>query len=135
MIVSTRGRYAVRALLEIAKTKPGHINTMGKVAKAQQISVKYLLAIVQRLKKHKLIITTKGKGGGIKLARPASQITLYDILKATEVSISPVYCLDTPEKCSRVKTCETINMWKAFDTYTKKYLKAMTLDKIGKKKH
>ena len=55
MIVSTRGRYAVRALLEIAKTKPGHINTMGKVAKAQQISVKYLLAIVQRLKKHKLI--------------------------------------------------------------------------------
>ena len=134
MIVSTRGRYAVRCLLEISKAKPGQIKTMGEVAEHQQISVKYLLAIIQRLRKSKLVITTKGKGGGIKLARPASEISLYDILKSTEVSVSPVCCVDTPEKCPRLKICETVGMWKEFGDYTKKYMKSVTLDKIGRKK-
>ena len=104
MIVSTRGRYALRVMIDLAQQKGGGFIPLSDVAERQDISEKYLESIVSSLSKKGLVDSVRGKGGGYKLNKPAEQYTVAEILRATEGPMAPVACLAKSENsCPRVR--------------------------------
>ncbi len=108
MKISTKGRYALRMMLEFAMS-PDHTTKINQVAKHQGISEKYLEQIVSILVKANYVKSVRGAQGGYLLTRPASEYIVGDILRLTEGSLAPVSCLDgeTPPECGRDQTCST----------------------------
>lgn len=94
MKISTRGRYAVRVMIDLAQHDTGSYVPLMDIAKRQEISEKYLEAIVSILSKNNFLLSLRGKGGGYKLARPAASYTVASILKLVEGSFAPVACLE-----------------------------------------
>jgi len=111
MKLSTKGRYGTRAMLDIAQHNSKGPALMKDIAKRQDIAPKYLDHILSALRKAKLLKNTRGKGGGYTLSRPASMITLKDIVEAVEGPLSPVECVDNPSFCDRIYTCPTREVW------------------------
>ena len=106
MKISTRGRYAIRVMIDLAEHGFGEYIPLTDIAKRQDISEKYLEAIVASLVKAGLLVGLRGKKGGYRLTRQPEEYTLYDILKITEGSFAPVACLDTEvNTCERAATC------------------------------
>ena len=102
MKISTRGRYAIRVLLDLAEHNNGEYIPLMDIAKRQEISEKYLESIVSVLSKNKFVTALRGKGGGYRLARDPGQYTIGSILRLTEGSLAPVACLeDEPNLCER----------------------------------
>ena len=111
MKISTKGRYALRMMLEFAM-HPGECTKISQVAARQQISVKYLEQIVTILCRAGYVKSVRGAQGGYLLSRDPSQYTVGQILRLTEGSLAPVACLDDPENpCSRSKRCATLKVW------------------------
>ena len=102
MMVSTRGRYALRVMIDLAEHNNGKFIPLKDIAERQEISEKYLESIVKSLTKADVLEGLRGKGGGYRLTRPAEEYNVYEILKLTEGSMAPVSCLeDTARECVR----------------------------------
>lgn len=112
MKISTKGRYALRMMLEFA-LRPDECTKINQVAKSQQISEKYLEQIVTILTRAGYVKSTRGAQGGYRLTRPPEEYTVGMILRLTEGSLAPVSCMDDEiNQCSRAGRCVTLNVWK-----------------------
>ena len=113
MRLSTRGQYAVRAMLVLAVHQAETPIPLRRVAQLEDISEQYLEQIFVNLRKHKLVIGVRGAAGGYRLGRPPTDITAGDILRAVEGPIAPVECVrhNQPEACDRANVCVTRDLW------------------------
>ena len=114
-MISTRGRYAVRILLDLAEHADGALIPMKEVAARQGISLKYIERIMPALRNSGLIESTHGIGGGYRLAKPPETVTLWEILSLAEGDLAPVACLETgAEPCGRAPICKTLPVWQGY---------------------
>ena len=128
MMVSTRGRYALRVLIDLSEHNNGSYIPMKDVAARQEISLKYLERILPTLTKAKLIEGVHGKGGGYKLTRSPEEYTVGEVLRLTEGVLAPVACLSPDAKpCERAAECRTLQMWQGFYDMTNKYFDGITI--------
>ena len=133
MMFSTKGRYALRAMIDIAEHNKGEYITLKEVANRQEISEKYLESILPVLAKNGFLDGLRGKGGGYKLARPPQTYTVGSILKLLEGNFAPVSCLEkTPNRCKRAKKCRTLPMWQQFHLMVDKYFEGITIADLCK---
>ena len=131
MMVSTKGRYALRVMIDMAKHSNGTFIPLSDVATRQNISEKYLESIVASLARHGLLTSVRGKGGGYKLNRDINEYTVSDILKATEGSIAPVACLSKEiNDCPNVSSCPTLKMWQGLQELIEDYFSKITLEQL-----
>mgnify|MGYP000817849738 CR=1 FL=1 len=131
MIVSTKGRYALRVMIDLAEHRSGEFISLKEIAQRQEISEKYLESIVRTLVKAKVVESLRGKGGGYRLTKNPEQYTVGEILRLTEGSLAPVACLDGDCKgCSRSDECPTLDVWKNLDKLINDYLDGVTLDQL-----
>ncbi len=131
MKISTKGRYALRMLLDLAEHQNEGFIALKDIAARQQISKKYLEQIVAILNKTDILQTNRGFQGGYKLAKPPRQYTVGDILRLTEGSLSPVSCLDLgPASCPRHNFCATLPVWQGLEAVINNYLDGVTLQDI-----
>lgn len=126
MKISTKGRYALRLMLDIAKYGEEGPVRVKEIAKRQEISVKYLEQIISILTKAGYVRSTRGPQGGYRLAKAPEEYTVGMILKLTEGNLAPVECLVTPENtCDRSEDCVTLRIWKelneAIESVVEKY--------------
>ena len=133
MLISTKGRYALRVMIDLAQNKEsGHV-AMKIVAARQGISLKYLERILPVLTKNGLIEGVHGKGGGYRLCREPKEYKVGEILRLTEGNLAPVACLECDaESCSRADNCRTLPMWKTFHKITNEYFDGITLANLLK---
>ena len=128
MKVSTRGRYALRLMLDLALNNTGEPVRLKDVAKRQEISEKYLESIVVLLSRAGLVEGVRGKGGGYRLTRSIDQYSVGEILRLTEGSLAPVTCLEGAENtCPRAGQCHTLPMWEKLDSLINGYLNSVSL--------
>ena len=115
-MISTKGRYALRVMIDLAKQETEGYIPLKDIAERQGISKKYLEIIVKELVVSKLLIGVSGKGGGYRLARKPEEYTVGEILEVTEGSLAVVACLaDENYNCPRKEMCETLPMWKEYN--------------------
>mgnify|MGYP002626971364 CR=1 FL=1 len=115
-MISTKGRYAIRVMLDLAENDNGSYIPLKDIAQRQEISKKYLEIIVKEMVAGKLVVGASGKGGGYKLLRSPEDYKIGEILELMEGSMNSVACLaDTGFDCPRKKSCETLPMWTEFD--------------------
>lgn len=132
MMISTRGRYALRVLAELAAHRSNDYVTLREIAERQDISEKYLESIVKLLVKADMLDGQRGKGGGYRLAREAEQITVLEVLHAAEGPLAPVACLEAGSKpCPRAAECRTLPLWKGLDELVSAYLSRYTIRDIA----
>lgn len=128
MMISTRGRYALRVLVDIAEHSDKKYVPMKEVAKRQDISLKYLERILPVLTKNGYIEGVKGKGGGYRLLKAPKDCRLGDILRLTEGNLASVACLGQEAKaCKKTKTCRTYPLWVEFYKLANDYFDSKTL--------
>lgn len=128
MLISTKGRYALRVMIELAQHNDGEHISLSEIAAKQDISVKYLESIIAVLSKAGLVDGLRGKGGGYKLNRKPDEYSVGEILTLVEGSLAPVACLECEEnKCERSDTCKTLPVWKKLDSLICDYLNSITL--------
>ena len=126
-MISTRGRYALRVMIDIAETGGGFI-PLDSIAERQNISKKYLERILTVLTRGNLLEGMRGKGGGYRLRKSPEHYTVRRILSLTEGSLSPVSCLaHGAPPCERASACRTLSMWHGLDSLISKYLEQFTL--------
>lgn len=132
-MISTRGRYSLRIMLDLAERPQGGYTPMKEVAARQEISLKYIEKIVPLLTKSGFIEGVHGKGGGYRLCRAPEDITAGEVLRATEGELAPVSCLECGAKpCSRAAYCKTLPMWKEYYRLTNEYFDNISLaDLLG----
>lgn len=136
MKISTKGRYALRLMVDLAEHKDNGFIALKDVAKRQNISKKYLEQIVPVLNGAGLLTTNRGNRGGYKLAKEPKEYTVGDILRITEGSIAPVSCLESDvNSCERKNFCQTLYVWEGLYKVVNEYLDGITVqdivDKIG----
>lgn len=134
MKISTKGRYAIRVMIDIAEHSNGEFITLMDIAERQEISEKYLESITSILSKNEFLISLRGKGGGYKLAKNPDDYTIGSILKLIEGSLAPVSCLDKkPNNCPRAAECNTLHMWEDLDHLINNYFEGITIADLIKK--
>ena len=132
MKISTKGRYAIKLMLDLATYYNGEPVKIKDIARRQHISDKYLEQIVAPLSKAGLVESGRGSQGGYRLSRPAAQITAGDILRAVEGEIVPVPCLATSaESCPHRAQCETLGFWEGLNQVINQYIDSATLEKLS----
>lgn len=128
MKISTKGRYALRIMVDLAQHQTGEYIPLKEIAERQEISEKYSEMIVGLLSKSGFVLGSRGKGGGYVLAKGPEKITVAEVLKAVEGSLSPVACLGLAEQvCPRARRCTTLPMWRELDRRIEEYLQSVTL--------
>lgn len=128
MMISTKGRYALRVMIDLAENYGNGYIPMKEIASRQNLSLKYLERILPVLTKNKLIEGIQGKGGGYRLVMEPSQCRVGDILRLTEGNLAPVACLSCDaETCDRTATCKTLPMWSKFHQLTNDYFDGISL--------
>ncbi len=134
MIVSTKGRYALRVMVCLCQQDAADYIPLKEIAEAEHISQKYLEAIMTTLSKAGFVDAVHGKGGGYRLNRPADKYTVGSILKLTEGSLAAVSCSATgPAGCSRTTCCEAKPMWDRLDAMIDSFFEGITLADLLKK--
>lgn len=127
-MISTKGRYALRVLLDLAEHRNGEFLPMKSVAGRQEISLKYIERILPVLVSHGFVESSHGKGGGYRLAVDPAECRVGDILRATEGDIAPVACLAPgAAPCPRVAGCRTVAMWQRYYDLTNRFFDGITL--------
>lgn len=135
MMVSTRGRYALRLMIDIAKQgKAGSLVTMRQAAEREDLSVKYLEQLGGALVKADVLKSVRGVSGGYLLSRPAQEITVGDILRATEGSSAPVACVEAGGTCPRSEECAARVFWEGLDKAIESYADSVTLADLAEAK-
>ena len=133
-MISTRGRYAIRVMVDLAELDEGNYVSLKTIAERQNISLKYLERILPALRKAGLIEGVQGKNGGYKLCKAPEKYTIGEILKITENDLAPVACLAKGARiCPRRSECRTIKMWKEYQKLTNDFFDNITLDTLCKK--
>lgn len=131
MKISTRGRYALRFMIDLAQHNNGEFIALKDVSARQDISIKYLEQITSLLSKFGLLLSVRGPQGGYKLSRAPSQYTIGQILRITEGNLAPVACLETPENtCPRREECQTLQLWKGLANVVNNYLDSVSLEDL-----
>lgn len=126
--VTTRGRYALRVMLDLAQHPEDGYISLKTIAERQNISMKYLEAIVGALKKAGLVDSSRGKEGGYALLRAPEDYPVGEILRCTEDSLAPVACIrEGSVECAQAAGCLTLPMWRELDELTNSYLDTVTL--------
>ena len=132
-MISTRGRYSIRILLDLAEHDYEGYIPMKEVAKRQEISMKYVERMMPDLKRAGLIDSTHGTGGGYRLSKSPEEITLWEILLLVEGDMAPVACLQKSAAiCDRAAECKTLPVWKGYYEMTQKYFTGITLADLMK---
>lgn len=127
-MISTKGRYAIRLLLDMAEQPSGNPVTLDSIAERQDISKKYLESVVKLLVTAKMVKGSSGKGGGYQLLRKPEEYTIGEILRKTEISLAPVACLtDNADVCPREKNCKTLPMWINFNKIVNDFFDDITI--------
>ena len=125
MIVSTKGRYALRVMVGLAMKDTGEYIPLKEIAEEEDISQKYLESIMTTLSKANFVDAVHGKGGGYRLNRPAKDYTVGSILKLTEGNLSPVTC--TSQGCSRPTCCKAMPMWERLEKMINNFFEDITI--------
>ncbi|MBS5144285.1 MAG: Rrf2 family transcriptional regulator [Butyricicoccus pullicaecorum] len=134
MMVSTKGRYALRVMIDLAQNQTDGYLPLKEIAARQNISEKYLESILKILVQNNILIGMRGKGGGYRLTRPAEEYTVGKILLLTEETLAPVACLGkNADPCPRTEKCPTLDMWKELDTLITSYLDNITIADLAKR--
>mgnify|MGYP002624586687 FL=1 len=128
MLISTKGRYALRVMIDLAEHPTSGYIPLKTIAERQQISEKYLESIIKLLVKQDLLLALRGKGGGYRLARAPEDYKVGDILRITEESLASVSCLEVnAETCPMVSSCRTVAFWQGLDKVINEYLDSKTI--------
>ena len=128
MKITTKGRYALRIMVDLAQQSQDAFIPLKEISARQEISEKYAEMIVSLLNKAGLVFSSRGKGGGYKLARTPDKYSVSAVLKVTEGSLAPVTCLETDENlCPNAGHCGTLPMWRELDRRIDEYLGSITI--------
>ena len=131
MKISTKGRYALRLLLDIAQNQQDGFVSLKEIAERQEVSKKYLEQIIPLLSRAELLQTSRGYQGGYRLCRAPEDYTVYEILSVAEGGLAPVACLDQPENtCPRAPDCLTLPVWEGLEKTIRDYLRSITLQSM-----
>ena len=131
MKISTKGRYALRMMLDIAKQGEGAVISLKDISGRQDISVKYQEQIVMQLSRAGFLSSVRGPSGGYRLVRKPAEYKVGEILRAIEGSLAPVACLDGEENhCARCNYCETLAFWQGLDEVINRYVDQFTLQDL-----
>ncbi len=128
MLISTKGRYALRVMIDLAENQKDSYVPLKETAERQEISEKYLEGILKILVQQNMLTGVRGKGGGYRLTRAPENYTVGEILRLTEGSLAPVACLESGAKpCPRMAQCRTFPMWEGLDKLISQYLDGITI--------
>jgi Rrf2 family protein len=128
MMISTKGRYALRVMVDLAEHQTGNYIPLKEIAQRQEISEKYLESILKILVQNQILVGLRGKGGGYKLTKAPELYTIGNILRLTEGTLAPVSCLEQkPMQCERAAECRTLSMWMKLDTMINEFFDGITL--------
>ncbi len=128
MMVSTKGRYALRVMVDLAERDNAAYIPLKEIAARQEISHKYLENIMRALSKAGFVDAAQGKGGGYRLNRDPSGYTVAAVLAVTEGTLSPVACLEkTDNACARAADCKTLPLWTELNRVINRYLESVTI--------
>ncbi len=131
IMISTKGRYALRVMIDMAERHTDNYIPLRDIAENQQISEKYLEAIIKILVRARLVRGLRGKGGGYKLTREPKEYYIGEILELTEGNLAPVACLtDDADPCERADSCRTLPMWKKLKKLEHDFYFGITLDDL-----
>lgn len=130
MMISTKGRYALKVMIDLAKNSTGGFVSLKDVAARQDISMKYLEMIVAMLNRGDMLESHRGKAGGYRLLRKPSEYTVREILTLTEGTLAPVTCIGRTEECDRAENCITLPLWQKLDSVIDGYLESVTLEDL-----
>lgn len=131
MKISTKGRYALRMLIDLAQHKESGFISLKEISKRQNLSKKYLEQIIPIINRADILKTNRGSQGGYMLARSPEKYTVGEILRLTEGSLSPVECADQdPPDCERSGDCPTLPVWQGLAKVINEYLDGITLQDI-----
>lgn len=134
MMISTRGRYALRVLVDLAEHGEEGCVTLREIAGRQDISEKYLESIVKELVRGGILTGLRGKGGGYRLGRAPEKIGVLDVLQLTEGTLAPVACLQMGSKpCPRAEGCQTLPLWEGLNRVVTSYLSGYTIRDLMQK--
>ena len=132
MLISTKGRYALRVMIDLVEHQSEGYVPLKEIAERQEISEKYLESIIKILVKAKLLDGLRGKGGGYKLTKAPEQYTVGSILRLTEESLAPVSCLEEGAiPCTRAAECRTLPLWQGLDKVINEYLDSILLSDLA----
>ncbi|HOA84737.1 MAG TPA: RrF2 family transcriptional regulator [Bacillota bacterium] len=133
MMISTKGRYALRVMIDLAEHDTGEYIPLKEIAERQEISEKYLENIISVLTKANYLSGLRGKGGGYRLTRRPEQYTVGSILKLTEGSLAPVACLkSSPNRCTRSADRRTLPMWEKLYKLIDDFFESITIAELAK---
>ena len=131
MKISTKGRYALRLMIDLAQHDAGGYIPLRDISKRQEISAKYLEQIVVQLSRAGFVRSIRGAQGGYQLSRPPAEYTVGDILRITEGSLAPVACLEhEPIECGRAADCITLDFWRGLYKVINDYVDSVTLEDL-----
>lgn len=131
MKISTKGRYALRLMIDLAQHDAAGYIPLRDISKRQEVSAKYLEQIVVQLSRAGLVTSTRGAQGGYQLARHPSEYTVGEILRITEGSLAPVACLaHDPVECPRAEDCITLGFWRGLYDVVNQYVDSVTLEEL-----
>lgn len=132
MKISTKGRYALRVMIDLATNYNGEFISAKDIAKRQEISNKYLERIISLLNKAGYLETARGYTGGYKLAKEPKEYLVGDILRVSEGDLAPIMCVTSGGECSRMQECKTFSFWKGLDDVINEYIDSKTLEDLIK---
>ena len=127
MMISSKGRYALRVMIDLAEHPDEGYIPLQTIAARQGISEKYLESILAVLSKAGLLDAVRGKGGGYRLSKPAKEYTAFEVLSLTEGTLAPVTCLERGQQCENAVNCRTLPLWQGLDQVIAAYLCSYTL--------
>jgi Rrf2 family transcriptional regulator, iron-sulfur cluster assembly transcription factor len=136
MKISTRGRYALRVVIDLAEQGTSAPVRLKDISERQEISLKYLESIMTLLSKNNIVEGLSGKGGGYRLTRNPADYSVGEILRLTEGSLAPIACLDPGAKpCERLAGCRTIGMWTKLNNLINDYLDSVSIADLMKENY
>ncbi len=128
MRISTKGRYGVRVMMDLALHSSQNYVSLRDISPRQGITIRYLEVVIASLLKAKLVTSFRGKGGGYRLVRPPEEYTMLEILECMEGQLIPVQCMSDPiNQCSMASACVTLPMWEGFYKVIRDYFTSITL--------
>lgn len=131
MMVSTKGRYALMVMVDLARENSDEYVSLADIAERENLSMKYLESIISILNKGGMLKSLRGKNGGYKLARRPDEYNVSEILLLTEGTLAPVNCImQEGVQCDKAATCSTLPLWAGLDQVIENYLGAITLEDI-----
>ncbi|MBR1918259.1 MAG: Rrf2 family transcriptional regulator [Spirochaetales bacterium] len=134
MLISTKGRYAIRILVDMAENSGDGLVSLKDISRRQSISLKYMESIASLLVGAGLIVGFRGKSGGYRLARRPEEITALEVLDVTEGTVAPVLCLeDCAKECDRKSDCRSLPMWNELNGLIEDYFESRTIRDLMRK--